>query len=134
MPKHILMLYKQKAFANNGLAWDKVMGYAVDGENLMHGNTNSFLTRVKEKAPSIFILKCYCHTFHLMASYACLKLSKSAEQLIQDIYNYFKNSLNRRQEVTEFQHFCQIEPHKILKPLQTRWLSLHSCLLRVIEQ
>ena len=32
------------------------------------------------------------------------------------------------------QHFCEMEPHLLLRPCQTRWLSLHSCVSRLIEQ
>ena len=69
-----------------------VLGYASDGENLMQGASNSLLTKIKEKVPDVFVLKCFCHSFHLVACYACKKLSRSAEQLVHDIYNYFKNS------------------------------------------
>ena len=40
----------------------------------------------------------------------------------------------RLDEFAKFQHFTQTEPHKILKPAQTRWLSLQMCVSRVIEQ
>ena len=33
------------------LSWEKVTGYASDGENLMQGGNNSVLTRVREAAP-----------------------------------------------------------------------------------
>ena len=32
------------------------------------------------------------------------------------------------------QGFCKTEPHKLLKPCQTRWLSLHQCVSRILEQ
>lgn len=43
--------------------------------------------------PHLFVLKCVCHSFHLCASYACLKLSREPETLIRD--NYFNNSPKR---------------------------------------
>ena len=33
-----------------------------------------------------------------------------------------------------FKFFTTTEPHKILKPAQTRWLSLEQCVVRLIEQ
>jgi hypothetical protein len=34
----------------------------------------------------------------------------------------------------EFQIFCNVDPHKILRPAQTRWLSLLSVVRRILEQ
>ena len=40
----------------------------------------------------------------------------------------------KRSEYEKFQHFAQTEPRKLLKPAQTRWLSLEQCIQRIIEQ
>ena len=106
------------------LPWTKVLGFTSDGENLMQGGNNSVLTRMKDAAPGLFVLKCYCHTFHLVAEHASKTLSKTAEQLIHGIYNYFKLSPNRQKNLMEFQKFVKVGVHKILKPCQTRWLSV----------
>jgi hypothetical protein len=37
-------------------------------------------------------------------------------------------------ELREFQNFCHVEPHKILKPSQTRWLSLTEVVKRISAQ
>eukprot|EP00794_Sanderia_malayensis_P014780 gene14780-16316_t len=124
----------EQALKDDGISWDSVVGYASDGENLMQGANNSFLTRMQEKAPGLYVLKCYCHTFHLIASHASEKISKSSEQLLHDIYNYFKNSPNRKKSLQEFQHFLNYEPLNILKPCQTRWLSVSECVTRVLAQ
>lgn len=83
-----------------------MVGYASDGENLMQGEKNSLLTKLKNTVPDLFVVKCFCHTFHLVASHACEALSKTAEQLIHDIYNYYKLSPNRQKSYEEFQHFA----------------------------
>lgn len=124
----------EEALKEDGIPWDKVVGYASDGENLMQGANNSFLTRMQLKVPNLYVLKCFCHSFHLVASHACKTLSKTAEQLVHDLYSYFKNSPNRKTSFEEFQHFFHCEPHKILKPCQTRWLSLSACVNRVLNQ
>ena len=69
----------------DGVGWEKVIGYALDSENLMQGENNSVLTRIKDALPDIYILKCCCHLFHLDASYAYECPSKRAEQLVHDI-------------------------------------------------
>eukprot|EP00794_Sanderia_malayensis_P001634 gene1634-1812_t len=121
-------------FAEDEIEWNDVIGYASDGENLMQGRNNSLLTQMKAAVPDLYILKCYCHSFNLVAGHACETLSNTAEQLTHDIYNYFKDSPNRKKIFEEFQHFYDCEPHKILKSCQTRWLSLSQCLTRIISQ
>lgn len=122
------------ALEEDGILWDRVVGYTSDGENLMQGQSNSFLTRMKEVVPDLFVLKCFCHSFHLVAEHACAALLRTAEQLIHDVYNYFKNAPNRQKSYEEFQSFVQCEPHKILKPCQTRCLSVAQCVNRILEQ
>ncbi|CAM1331742.1 Uncharacterised protein r2_g4065 [Pycnogonum litorale] len=122
------------ALEEDGLAWERITGYASDGENLMQGQNDSVLTRMRDAAPDLFVLKCYCHTFHLVAEHASKALSKTADQLIHDIYNYFKLSPNRQKSLAEFQKFVEVQVHKILKPCQTRWLSVAQCVDRILEQ
>ena len=114
------------------IEWGKVAGYASDGENLMVGANTLFLTQMKAKAPDFYILKCYCHSFYLVASHACQTLSKTAEKLIHDVYNYFANPPNRKKSLEEFKHFVVVEPYIILKPCQIRWLSVATCVSRLL--
>ena len=111
-----------------------IIGFAADTTNVMFGEHNSVVSRLKENIPSIFIMRCICHTSHLCASYACEKLPRTPEDLIHGVYNYFSHSAKQQGEFQKFQMFAKIEPHKILKRSQTRWLSLHQCVERLIEQ
>ena len=63
----------------------------------------------ENKVPDLYILKCYCHSFHLVTSHACQTQSKTAEQLIHDEYNYFANSPIRKKSLEEFQHFVDVD-------------------------
>ena len=56
------------------------------------------------------------------------------KNLIHAVYNYFSHSAKRQGEFQKFQLFADVEPYQILKRCQTRWLSLHSCVQRLIEQ
>ena len=129
-----LFKFLQETLEKYELPWTKVLGYASDGENLMQGCNNSVLTRMQAAAPGLFVLKCYCHTFHLVAEHASKTLSKTAEQLIHDVYNYFKLSPNRQKSLIQFQKFVKVDVHKILKPCRTHWLSVVLCVQRILEQ
>ena len=51
-----LFSIQEDALMEDGIEWGKVVGYASDGENLMQGANISFLTRLKEKVPDLYIL------------------------------------------------------------------------------
>lgn len=124
----------KKVFSDNKIPMDNFIGFAADGANAMMGQHNSLSSRLVAENPHLFVLKCVCHSFHLCASYACLKLSREPETLIRDIYSYFNNSPKRTGILKEFQQFLDLKPHKILHPAQTRWLSLRAAVCRILEQ
>lgn len=113
---------------------DNLVGFASDGANTMFGSKHSVKTLLEEDVPGIFVMKCICHSLALCASYACEKLQNSIEELVRNVYNYMKQSFKRLSEFNEFQVFINSKPHKLLQPSQTRWLSLNSCVKRVLEQ
>ncbi|XP_008186645.1 E3 SUMO-protein ligase KIAA1586-like [Acyrthosiphon pisum] len=111
-----------------------MVGFASDGANTMFGSHHSVKTLLQNDIPDLFVMKCICHSLALCASYASNKLPDSVENLVRDIYTYFKYSFKRQTEFKEFQVFVELKPHKLLQPSQTRWLSLHLCVKRVLEQ
>ncbi|KAJ0172078.1 hypothetical protein K1T71_012051 [Dendrolimus kikuchii] len=111
-----------------------VIGFGSDGCNVMMGDHDSVKTRLLRDLPGIIITKCVCHSAHLCSSEACKQLPESVEQLARDIYNFFKHSDKRQFDFRNFQSFAAVEPHKILKPSQTRWLSLLAVVERILEQ
>lgn len=113
---------------------DNLVGFAFDGANTMFGSKHSVKTLLEEDVPGIFVMKCICHSLALCASYASEKLPNNVEELVRNIYNYMKQSFKRLSKFKEFQVFIDCKPHKMLQPCQTRWLSLSSCVKRVLEQ
>jgi len=111
-----------------------MIGYAGDGANNMMGKHHSLATNLLKDVPDLFIMKYICHSFHLCASYACLKLPRFVEDFARYVHNYLNNSSKRLLEFKELQVFCNIKPHKILYPGQTTLLSLLSVVNRLIEQ
>ena len=110
-----------------------MVGFAADGANVMMGVNNSLSTLLKADIPNLFIMKCICHSFNLCASYACKCLPRWIEDLIRDVHNYFL-SPKQLGNLKEFQEFAETKPHKLLHPCQTRWLSLHSAVKRLLDQ
>ena len=100
----------------------------------MFGQHHSVVSLLKEKIPFLFTMKCLCHSAHLCASHACEKLPRAIEDLVTDIYSHFSHSAKRLAEYEKFQRFTNTTPHKLLKPAQTRWLSLEQCVTQILEQ
>jgi hypothetical protein len=111
-----------------------IIGLGSDGCNVMMGANNSVASRLKELCPGIFIFKCICHSIHLCASEGCKNLPRSCEDLARSIFSYFRHSSKRKVEFVQFQEFCDLDPHQMLHPSQTRWISLSSVVCRIIEQ
>ncbi|XP_045116694.1 uncharacterized protein LOC123507659 [Portunus trituberculatus] len=110
-----------------------IIGFAADGASVMMGARHSLSKLLKDDIPNLFIMKCVCHSFHLCASKACNKLPSWLEDMIRDVYNYFL-SPKQTAAFKDFQEFANVKPHKLLHPCQTRWLSLHSAVKRLLEQ
>ena len=113
---------------------ENLIGFAADGASNIMGEHNSLTSRLRQEAPGITIFKCACHSIHLCALSAAKTLPWKAEDLIRSIYTYFSHSAKRMSEFSEFQQFCNTKPHKILHVSQTRWLSFHMAVSRVLEQ
>ena len=126
----------ETVFAERRLPMSNIIGYASDTCNTMFGQHNSVSTLLKSEVPHVLLVKCSCHMIHLYASHACQKMSKSLEEedTCRQIYNHFNTPYLRQQDLLEFQMFVGVKPHKLLKIGQTRWLSLESCVERVLEQ
>ncbi|KAE9522887.1 hypothetical protein AGLY_016698 [Aphis glycines] len=93
-------------FDESKIPLNNIIGFASDGCNSMMGAWNSDSSRFNEHMP------------------ACKTLPRSCEDLARNIFNYFKSSSKCIYQYKEFQEFCNVSPHKILYPAQTRWLSL----------
>ncbi|EFN61481.1 Transposon-derived Buster3 transposase-like protein, partial [Camponotus floridanus] len=131
--KGIFSVFKQTLLATkiNLTNW---IGFCSDTTNTMMGEHHSVSQMIKSEFPEIHIIKCNCHLIHLCADYACRKLPNSLEDICRTIYNHFARSPKNVDAYKKFQKFYNIKPHKLLKPCQTRWLSIHDCVRRIIEQ
>lgn len=106
---------------------------ACDNASVMVGCNNSFMSRLKSEVPNLITINCICHSSAIVASKACEQLSESCENLIRDIATYISGSPKRSTILTEFQEFFGVEKNKILKLCNTKWLVLHKCVIRILD-
>jgi hypothetical protein len=54
--------------------------------------------------------------------------------MVIDIYYWFDKSMKRKALLAEFYSSCDVDYHKIVKHVNTRWLSLERAVTRVLQQ
>lgn len=111
----------------------QMIGFAADGANNMFGNFNSVKSRFQQQIPTLFSMKCICHSFNLVASHACESLPDKVEKGMRNIYNYVHDSPKRTFELTAFQELWNLKPNKLVHPSTTRWISIIECVKRVLK-
>ena len=122
------------ALQEKSIPLSNIIGFSSDTCNVMFGQNLGVATLLKKDMPHVATIKCSCHMIHLCASHACLQLSTTLEDLCRNIYAHFSRSALRQKDFEQFQAFVEVQPHKLLRLSQTRWLSLESCVTRVLEQ
>lgn len=120
-----------QCLSDNNIPIDNFIGFAADRASNIMGEYNLLCSRLKM---SLTGLRCICHSIHLCASEAAKTLPIQCEDLIRNIYTFFSHSAKRKNQFKEFHGFCNTKPHKLVHVSQTRWLSLHQAVARVIEQ
>ncbi|EFA13075.1 Zinc finger protein 862-like Protein [Tribolium castaneum] len=122
--KSLFEALKISVFEGHNIPFSNMIGFGADNCSVMMGDVNGLKALFQKENASIVTIGCTCHSFHLCASYACEKLPSTVEQFCRDIYNYFSNSSKRSMKLKECEIFCDEKPHRLLRPSQTRWLSL----------
>ncbi|XP_067214127.1 SCAN domain-containing protein 3-like [Linepithema humile] len=118
---------------NKEIPLKNIVGMASDNASVMTGCNNSFFSRLKSEIPNVVLLNCICHTSAIIASKACAKLPQCCENLIRGVATYVSGSAKRCAILNEFQDFFNVERSKILKLSNTRWLILHKCVTRLLD-
>ncbi|XP_051798030.1 uncharacterized protein LOC127531856 [Acanthochromis polyacanthus] len=119
-----------------GLDMKKCMGLGTDGCSVMVGKRNSVYTHLLQKNPNLQLLKCVCHSIQLCVSKAVETLPRNLEYLVSHSHNWFSHSALRRREYAKI--YSLINPGEVPLILTqmsgTRWLSIHDCCSRILQQ
>ena len=125
-----------KAFANNGIPWDKCISLGVHNTSVNIGKHHSLITKAREKNDEIILMGCPCHMAYNTARHTTKVFEKSiifnAEELLVDLYFHFDYS-SKRKNLLEFCAFCNQDFYKILKFHSTRWLGLSTCIEKTLK-
>ena len=118
----------------DGLNYHRLIGWNSDGANVMLGSRNSVVSRLKQKQPNLCVLHCICHVSHLIVGDAIKCIPSYVIDIVENLFWWFHHSSKRVDELHSFQEWLEVEAHKILKKVDTRWLSLQACVNRILEQ
>lgn len=124
-----------QSLANANLDIKFCIGFGADTTNVMFGHEGGVIAKIREINPHCVFIKCICHSIALAVSHASKStLPRSLNQIVKEVYGYFAHSSKRQREFQDFQNFLNSGSHKILQHYDIRWLSLHACINRIIEQ
>lgn len=100
------------------------IGFAADEASNIMGEYSSVSNRLKAVLPGIDLFKRIFHSIHLRASKTARSLPRGRKDWMRSLYSYISSSSKRKRELQEYEAICEVKPHKLLHPCQTRWLAL----------
>jgi len=109
-----------------------LIGYVSDGAPVMNGMNNSILSRLQNLYPNLWYMYCLNHALHLVACHAAKVIPSEVEEFIKQSYKFFKNSAKRLAEFNSVTEGMNLDVKQLLKPGQTRWLSLQLAVDRIL--
>lgn len=113
------------------------IGLGSDNASVMVGINNGVHAILKVDNPNLILIRCICHSLQLATSYACADtIPRHLDFLISETYNWFSKSTLRQHSYTEIYKTINDghDPLKIVQASNTRWLSVETAVVRIIDQ
>ena len=82
----------ENVVTTNNIHWLNVVGFASDNCNTLIGSKESVLTRLRDKNPNVFSIRCFCHPASLCAKDGVKALQFKVDDLLVDIFYFFHHS------------------------------------------
>ncbi|CAM4577119.1 unnamed protein product [Leuciscus chuanchicus] len=123
-----------EALRKRGIPWDNLIAFNSDNASVMKGRHNSVISRLKTSQPHVQDLGCICHLVQLATGCGIRAAQVPVEDILVGIYTHFDRSAKRCEVYKEFVDFTDSDHLKLLRYCSTRWLSLLTCIQRVLNQ
>lgn len=105
-----------------------------DGPSVMIGRHNGFHKLMRDVAPHLLnIPTCSLHHVANAVCKACDKLGQRSERFCDGVYSYF-NYTSRWTLFKDVQSLLEVQSHRLLRRVETRWLQILPVVNRVLEQ
>ncbi|KAE8288359.1 hypothetical protein D5F01_LYC12228 [Larimichthys crocea] len=113
-----------------------MVGIATDGASVMARKHHSVFTLLKQKQPSLQLIRCVCHSLDIVANKAMQLLPSNVEYMIRETYNWFAHSAKRQSDYNSVYKTINDGgcPLKFISSSSTRWLVMSDCIERILEQ
>lgn len=114
----------------------RLIMFAADGASVLQGQFNGVIKRVKEQiAPFAHGMHCFSHRANLAAhtldAHAIMQLAVAT---CKSTYNFYSKSVARLQGLVACQEELGVSTHKLLRDVETRWISHAAPMTRLLEQ
>ena len=113
--------------------FSNLISFTSDTCNIMKGCRNGVIAKLRESQSSIIDVYCICHLLNLCVKSAMKTLPLKVDDLMVDVFYYFRNSVKRVTALQEYATFCDSEYKTVLKHSETRWLSLRRAVVRMLD-
>lgn len=100
-------------FSAHSIPWTKCLAIGSDNAPNMVGLKSGVIAYAREKHGQIFKAGCIIHLVHIAARKGAEHLG-GFEEIMRDLYYYFRNSVNRQADLKQFQEFHDIETKQVL--------------------
>ncbi|MCO5598189.1 hypothetical protein L7F22_052281 [Adiantum nelumboides] len=113
----------------------RLMCVGCDGASVLQGNRAGLIIRLTlEHAPFVLGIHCMAHRTNLAGKIISkVALVSKIEGVIHDAYNYFSRSPKRLSEYKKEAEGLS-KGRKLLRDVETRWISLYKPILRLYEE
>jgi hypothetical protein len=105
-----------------------LIGLVTDGAPVMNGSYNSIKSRLDKDYPDLWYLWCVCHCLNLAAIKATDTLPEDIDQFARKAFS----SINSPKKISEFSNLVAGNCKKLLKPANTRWLTVQAANERIL--
>lgn len=122
----------EKCLKSHQLKLTSVSSYSADNAPVNYGIHKSVFKKLSETSPGIVKANCCCHVIHNAGRKACAALSFDIETLVLKVYAEFSTSAKNLDTLKSFFEDFDLEYHKVIRHVATRWLSLFRCVNRLI--
>jgi hypothetical protein len=119
---------------NFNLDISRCVAFCSDNASVMIGKNAGMLALLQRKRKHIYGMGCVCHLSSLTAKAGRKALKHfDPEEFLIDLYYHFHQSCKRKAELRDAIEFCETDVKKVLKHVETRWLSLGKCIDRALR-
>ncbi|XP_047236692.1 uncharacterized protein LOC124877498 [Girardinichthys multiradiatus] len=123
-----------EALRKRGIPGENLIAFNSDNASVMKGRHNSVISRLKQNQPHVQDLSCICHLAQLATGCGIRAAQVPVEDILVGIYTHFDKSAKRCEIYKRFVDFTDSDHLELLGYCSTRWLSLLTCIQRVLNQ